>query len=181
MQISGTLQTWIRDFAELDHILLSQKEAHRLRRVSSDRQQALGTFLLQAAVDLRLERHTRRRQSARTDIQALQQDQMKEAFANKFVELSKRIDADSDLECLTQSICDGLHQAAAATLPAVKVAANRPWIRSSTLNLIERRSEARQLGHRAQELELNAQVKKAAKEDRKAWIDQLITNGTGRS
>ena len=83
------------------------------------------------------------------------------------------------IEGLTQSVCACLHEAAAGTLPAMKAAPKRPWIRPATLNSIERPNEARQQGERAEELELSAEVK-LQKMTEKYVLTRCIQREAGR-
>ena len=64
-------------------------------------------------------------------------------------------------------------QAAANTLPQRIARANQPWISDATLALVDERDAARRQGHIERELELNKEVKQAARADKGRWLDDL--------
>ena len=57
------------------------------------------------------------------------------------------------------------------------VTASRPWIRTSTLQLIYRRKLARQHSDGAAVLLLQREVRKAAKLDRQIWLEGMLGSG----
>ena len=67
-------------------------------------------------------------------------------------------------------------RAAEAVLPPPKREANKAWIRDATLTLIHQREEARRSGNYAQEKDLSKTIKKFARADRTAWVDQLLSS-----
>lgn len=154
-QRSGHYQ--YRNVAQLDLVLTRPEDLWKVQQVRSDRWQALGThhFLLEVSVVLGLDR-LKRDIRTRYDLRALRQDDVKDVFARRFAELAHAAVHDtSEPETMTQSIC----HAAAETLPERKVQPLRPWIRSTTLSLIEERNSARNKGNRGEEKHLNEQIR----------------------
>jgi hypothetical protein len=63
-------------------------------------------------------------------------------------------------------------------IPDMKPVAKKPWIRESTLELIARRKDARLCANRELERALHKAVKRSAKADRGAWLNDIVANGT---
>ena len=63
-------------------------------------------------------------------------------------------------------------------IPRYSVKPSRPWISESTLQLLARRGRFRTEGDMAQVAEFNREIRKAARRDKRAWLDeQLQTRG----
>ena len=172
--------SWKR-FAQLDHVLIPRGDLWQIRQIQSDRQQALAShhFLMEVAVDIQMERSVSSSKHVRYDLGALQQNGVKDAFANRFAVLAHEcITDDGDCDVLVNSLCDCFDQAAAAALPVLEVRPQRPWIQSRTLQKISARNEARKAGQRDVELQLNREIRKYAKDDRSCWLNGLLSSGS---
>ena len=70
-----------------------------------------------------------------------------------------------------------MQYAATTALPRLKVTARKPWIRNTTLELMQLRNNARSSSQTRLEQELNQKIKAAAKQDRAQWIEQMLESG----
>ena len=71
-----------------------------------------------------------------------------------------------------------MKQAMRVSLPLASVARNRPWISQRTLHMIESRNSLRIRGDHAAEKEMNQNIRRSARTDRKAWLLDNLRTGT---
>jgi hypothetical protein len=69
-------------------------------------------------------------------------------------------------------------KAAESVLPPVPTKPHKPWIRQSTINMIEARAVARRGNDYPEEKKLHKLIRKAARADRTAWVSELLAPGT---
>ena len=62
-------------------------------------------------------------------------------------------------------------------IPRYSVKPSRPWISESTLQLLARRGRFRTEGDMAQVAELNREIRKTARHDKRAWLDEQLQMG----
>ena len=62
-------------------------------------------------------------------------------------------------------------------IPRYSVKPSRPWISENTLQLLARRGRFRTEGDMAQVAELNREIRKAARRDKRAWLDEQLQTG----
>ena len=62
-------------------------------------------------------------------------------------------------------------------IPRYSVKPSRPWISESTLQLLARRGRFRTEGDMAQVAEFNREIRKAARRDKRAWLDEQLQTG----
>ena len=79
---------------------------------------------------------------------------------------------DSNVDVVTNAF-----RAAASELPTRTSSAHKPWISTGTLELIETRNYQRLAGESQEERATNALIRKAAKVDRRKWLDQVLEGG----
>ena len=96
---------------------------------------------------------------------------------NAFMEESVAADT-NDINLKYAAMVDGVRESAEATLPKRKVGPRQPWIRETTLHLLEDRSLARAQGLFAWEQALNKQIRAAVREDRSIWLDNLVASSS---
>ena len=82
-----------------------------------------------------------------------------------------------DLSSKYAALLDSFEAAAKATLPRVSARAKKPWISTTTLALIDARIKARSVGDKAEESNLNANIKQCVKRDRSSWLHGLLATG----
>ena len=81
-----------------------------------------------------------------------------------------------DVDGMVNEVTTAMHKAS-KRIPSRAVTANRPWISSRTLKLVERRNAARSNSNHALEVQLHRQVPAAAKRERREWIDDMLKSG----
>ena len=67
---------------------------------------------------------------------------------------------------------------AQSTLPARSSKPNKPWIRDGTMDLIRLRAAARLAKDEFEVKRLHILVRRSAKEDRSAWVDEALADGS---
>ena len=83
-----------------------------------------------------------------------------------------------DVNLKYAAMMDSVQEATESTLPKRTVHRQRPWIRDSTLQLIEHRNSARLQGMFGEERYLNKQIRIAVRDDRSRWLDDLVASGS---
>ena len=76
-----------------------------------------------------------------------------------------------------ESITSTLHLAAKELLPQQKATARKPWISNKTFELIDRRNDLRIAGKHREEIELQREIKKSVKHDRRNYLEELVGAG----
>ena len=71
-------------------------------------------------------------------------------------------------------------QAIDTHIPKQTLQPKQPWITQTTLNLLERRGQLRQQGDLAQVAELNKTIRKAAKLDKRKWLEERLSTDDWR-
>ena len=74
-------------------------------------------------------------------------------------------------------IKDAFDHAAISTLPHTCHALKKPWISSTTIDLIKQRDAFRRLSDYTNEKLFNAKIRIAAKHDRASWLSNLLESG----
>ena len=65
-------------------------------------------------------------------------------------------------------------------IPKQRAQPRQPWITQGTLDLIERRGQLRTQGHMDKVADLNKEIRKAAKVDKRTWLDEQLSTGDWR-
>ena len=169
-------------FGQLDLLLMPQDELHRVKDVRSHRSEPLASqhFVVIAEVDGALPPRTTGSKRKRIDRAALKNPTVGNAFTASFLRALSSQDstmAHGDVNALSDSIVDAL-QVAEDSIPRVAATSRRPWIRQGTLDLIDRRSTARVHANHHEEQRLHKQIRRAARDDRNAWLCELAGQGT---
>ena len=165
--------------AMLDLALVPGGSMQELVTVLSIRGASLATdhFLVCCVLDCSYDanRCTRRASKNR---QALQHVEVRQQFAEVFVNsASSSTSANDAVEDGWKSMVHSF-QEASTVLPEKQMVAKKPWIREETLLLISQREQARITGDYALERSLHKAVRKAAKGDRGAWLDDVVRDGS---
>ena len=194
-----------RGFVMLDLVLCPQHSLWQILQVRSDRWQALAThhFLLEAVDEIRSDivgnSQDHARKKPRYDLDSLKEKQAASNFAHRFSEIASAkacnifpaegtqsdgnlagdsgAAGDNDCQKLMSLVTESMHAAAEETIPVITLLPQKPWISANTLNLIGQRNDARKMGNRSVEVELNKQIRKSARADRGDWLDNIVTTG----
>ena len=172
-------------FAQLDFLLVPQGCLHKVLDVRSDMTEALAShhFLVLAEVAqnfdkplvkcpcAQIDRASLRNLSIRNSFQALFEESLQPKVREKH---SGSLDSVSD--CITRAF-----EAAEMSLPKVAAAKRKPWISQTTLDLVERRHSAHMTRDFETERLLHSEIKKAAKTDKKRWLEELAGANSWRA
>jgi len=80
----------------------------------------------------------------------------------------------SDLSLQWDELVQSAHAVAEQVLPNVTVRAHRPWIRATTLRLIEERSVASLRHDQPHVQKLSSEIRRSAKIDRRVWLEERL-------
>ena len=155
-----------QDFAQLDFIIVPSNAFEYVRDVFVDRTAGLRSqhFLLIGVFEVSIEKMEKKKRVC-LDITALQNPQVCEEFRDKAYDKLEG-------QALTgDSIVTALHAAAHAVLPVQKAVQKKPWISQSTLELIDARNILRIEGKHTEEVELQKQIRKLARHDKRNYLD----------
>ena len=177
-----------RGFAQLDLVLCPSEAIWHVKRVRSDRRQALAShhFLLEVVADMGYTDHageakklSTRQGRPRYDFGALKDADVKTQFGEHFKAAAcQKQDQHSSCEELNKAFCESLHTAASQVIPDTNPCPRMPWIQTRTLDLISSRNEARRQEDRPLEVELNKKIRKSLLIDRADWLDAAISTGS---
>eukprot|EP00973_Karenia_brevis_P027540 3798806-Karenia_brevis.AAC.1 len=100
-------------------------------------------------------------------------------FLNRYAAICLR-DEESvfDVNLENEAINEAMHRAVNQCVPSISTRAHRPWISYQTLQLIAQRNEARHKKRYGEEKNLNCQIKRAAREDRPSWLNDMVAFGS---
>ena len=168
------------DFAQLDHIVCPNNWIEVVEDVRSDRNMALQSqhFPLIMEMNLAIPMKNRQDHKKAPDFSYLLSPGYFNIFRDRFMsDLPEH--CVGELDVLAGNTVSSIHQAA-EELPRKAVEASRPWISSTTLQLIERRNSVRIEGNHQAEVDLNRSVKASAKKDRRLWLEEALRGGAWR-
>ena len=152
--------------------------------VSSDILEPLAShhYILISEIMVELPLQTQNRMTNKLDFSILRDRVHANRFATVFddqmdmFEHAAPSDAlDVDMQCAR--LDDAFHAAASVCLPERAVRANRPWISNGTLELLEKRLEARRARDYDSERTLTKRIKANVKRDRSQWLDDALATG----
>ena len=178
----------VNKFAMLDLILAPQEFAHAIAAVMSIREAALASdhFLLCCVIQCHIGGRPPHG-NVRKDRSALKSPQVRQDFADVFVSACKGEGAQFEREGETGASAQdkwteivGAFKKAEHAIPCSVTERRKPWIREATLQLIADRQRARLTADIALERHLHKAVKRAAKADRGAWLNDLVAEGSWR-
>ena len=118
----------------------------------------------------------------RKDWSFLRSTPMSNQFANYFEEIvTTEIHEDGhgsgDLNSKCAILNKAFQHAQDMVVPDIPAQARRPWISTSTLNLITARKESRAKADHREEQELQWKIKQSARRDRREWLKSLAGSG----
>ena len=87
---------------------------------------------------------------------------------------------DTDVTNMWEALRQTYLEALEHKIPKRKQLPRKPWITEDTLKLISDRSLCREAGDLARVADLNKQIRKAAKKDKRAWLDEQLASGDWR-
>ena len=166
-------------FAQIDHCLVDRGALHLLDDISTDRRAPLPThhFILLATLAIKSEKDKKTERNKTFDASQLVDKDVSRAFCTNFREKVLQETQMQSLNDRASGIEVAMHAAAADTLYAGSQK-KRPWISSTTLALIQQRELVRAMGDRDGELLLNRQIRKAAKQNRREWLESMLAGGS---
>ena len=112
---------------------------------------------------------------------ALRQPTHRQSFGRSFAQHNRfqELDTGNIVEDNWNAI-EAAFGVSAATLPDVQHIARKPWISQTTLELLEKRTAARLSCDRIAEREIQKAIRKAAKQDKGNWLDEVVADGSWR-
>ena len=169
-------------FAQLDFVLVPTTWFPFVKDIWSDRLEALQShhFPLFVSLNLEVPKIAKPRREPKLVISALGGTETAADFARSFVcSFSEaRQQEMQSLDEVAETISRAFDVAANTVLPVKELVAHRPWISSSTLDLIEQRNRARAYGQHVSECELNRRIRGSARKDRKDWLMERLSTGS---
>ena len=173
-------------FGQLDWLLVPQQDLHRVRDIRSYRAEPLASqhFLVIANFDTALPRRVQVVRNRPRDRDALKDPEVAQQFRNIFIDaLPSRGASLEDVDTLSSHITNALRAAEESAIPEMRAVPCRPWIRQTTLGLINERRLARAACDYAEEARLHKAVRKEAcmpgprrMADRAGWPRDLGSN-----
>jgi len=166
-------------FAMLDLVLVPQGWRDCIQCLHSNRYAALAShhFLVLSTLDIVLAPRRADSKNTRLDWSVLQDPVTRYAFARRVeTELCQASDGTVASNGWEEA-CISTMAVARELLPTKPKAPNKPWITTSTLELISKKQQARADHNWELEKELRKQISKAAKKDRAAWLEDLAAKG----
>ena len=128
-------------------------------------------FLLIGVFEVSIEKVNKKKRVC-LDITALHNPQVCEEFRDVAYEKLEG-------QALTgNSIVSALHAAANIVLPIQKASQRKPWISQRTLDLIDARNNLRIEGRHIEEAELQKEIRKSARHDKRNYLDILAGSGS---
>ena len=169
-------------FGQLDVLLTPQQDLHQVTDVRSYRSEPLASqhFVVIAEIDGALPPREPGMPRVRIDRDALKIPAVGQTFRDQFLgALSGKgeVRINGSVNALSDSI-SAAFRTAEESLPRLAATRRRPWIRQSTLALIDQRAMARRSGDYHEEQRLQKEVRKAAQADRNVWLSELAGQGT---
>ena len=167
-------------FSMLDLLLCPSQHFHSILDIRSNRMATLAShhFPVTAALCVNMSCvelvPTHRR--AKYDWFALHTPDVRQAVCDS---ISSGISAVSVTEPnqFWKSFCESVESAVKQHVPVQKHRANKPWIGTATLDLLDQRRAARETNNWALERQLRLKIKKSAKSDRARWLEDLVASG----
>ena len=166
-------------FSTLDFILVPTVFLKQVLFVQSDTSATLAShhFPVVAGLQVDICKHATGSSGRRLDWNLLREPSVQTKFVESLEDTLQSTENQS-LEESWQMFRRSVQTVGAEMLPKREESANKPWIRSETLALLELRRQARSLGKWDAERDLRKQVKKSARRDRAAWLEQLVADGS---
>ena len=133
-------------FGQIDLILISQAWVSKLADVYSDRRIPLAShhFAVFAHLELNIAKQPRPQRPARWCLSDLESSDTAEAFRGEFLTYLENSTPETGLDTMNSQIESAFHAAASQTLSTQPIKAHKPWISQTTLELIARRTRARE-------------------------------------
>ena len=173
-----------RNFAQLDLVILARLDLWKLQTIQSSMREAFAShhFLVEAAITLQncsSGTSDVKQTAPRQDLSAVRVDEVRQSFANAFQSMASHVLIDQQsLDMHSEHVIKCLHTAAEKTLPKICAKPRKPWIQTTTLELIEKRQHARIEKDWPTERRLTQQIKRQARKDRAVWTNDLLTDGS---
>jgi len=163
-------------FAKLDILLVNKDWAHLVVDVRSECRAPIPShhFLVMARLALEVPKADCLR-TARFDATALRSQPVAQRFAQKFRQHMDHHNVSSQrLDSRSQDLTNAFLTAAEETLPSRNIVPKRPWISTSTLQMIEDRRHMRENGATAEaERAMTRSIRRSAKQDREQWLTDM--------
>ena len=86
---------------------------------------------------------------------------------------------DGSIDCAWTTWKETLRSVAENCVPRVTMVPRQPWISQASMDLVDKRLQARSRGDWSLEKSLRKQVQKSVKKDRTKWLNKLAAEGTG--
>ena len=159
---------------EIDHILVNTRwNAIQQCRVYRSFEFDTDHFPVVARVALKLKRvMPRATPHPRYDLRKLEDPAFQQLFA---VEVSNRFSALSEEDKSDWQLFKDNINAIAAINPGIARPSRKPWISQNSLDLIEEKRSARQLGHTSEVKRLSKLTRANIRQDKQKWADDLAT------
>ena len=167
-------------FAQIDHVLCHQAVWQAARACSTDRLEALNSHHFVTILDLQMEFDTGLGKQGLNaiDLASLRDPDVYKKFGDAFQhEVSQSNVHSKDLDGHAETVNDAF-MLASSVVPKMPMKKRRPWISARTVGLIESRNACRHNSDYELEKQLNKEVRKAARADRREWLLQELSGGS---
>ena len=165
-------------FSMLDLVLVPLQLADKVTMVKSDLSATLPThhFPVVGQFKVEAEKTEAKQMHRRLDWGVLRDPGIRSKFADE-VAGRLQISEHLSLDDRWKHFCTTVRDASEKYLPLRSARANKPWISTDTLAILDQRRAARVSQDWPLEMELRKQTKKAASRDRAQWLERLVAKG----
>ena len=164
----------LQGFSVLDLVLVPKEWLPSVQDCSSDRNIAFASHHFPVTANLRLSLQAPQvNKHRKIDWGVLRDGDTRSAFAKHVL---NECGDGSKSSCWSQH-CEAVAAIARKTLADVAQKPRKPWISEATLSLLEQLRAARQSNDWDSEKALRKQVRKAARQDRSKWLENLAASG----
>ena len=169
--------------SQIDFLGCEQTWLHNVRSVSARPEVPLSShhFLIQASVHMEVDKCPAAEQVRRRDHSALADDGARQAFQKHLNEVwddfEEAAPDNSNVNLAWCRLVDGFHHAEEKTLPSEPLRPRKPWISSSTLELIALRHNVRRDGDAVRERDIAKRIRISAARDKANWLENVTKDG----
>ena len=172
------------NFAILDLVLVPSEARADVAMLSSMRTACLASdhFLVYCKLRCEYAGQAREKKPSRKDLTSFCKPTIRQEFVRAFADQNQYSElGHGDVVEEAWSSIAASFSMAASVVPEAAVVPRQPWISQATLALIGQRAAARATGNHALEQRLHRLVRKSAKTDKGAWLDETVASGSWES
>ena len=169
-------------FAQIDFILCTQLLLTKIHDIYTTRQLPLSShhFLMQCHMHLPMQIEKKKKsemQIQKYDYGIKTDETIQRKFLHTFTNEMQNKLQKGEINYQLLQMNDAIRQSMRLHLPEQTPTKRRPWISSTTLNLIEKRCQYRQQNNAEKEKEITKAIKKQIKLDKEMWLNECLENG----